>query len=431
MRDEGEGPALLCDNCQKEDETAHVEKRCKDCRQFLCAPCADFHQRSVDTKDHVLLSKDELKGNQPAENASQIKCIRHNEVCNKYYCDTCQEAICLSCTILEHKQHKFVSVEESVSEAKEEVQNLVEDVKTKMETISTGIEAMKTTSEDITRRNEACKSQIDKFFTQLHTEIDAQRQCMVAVTESVARCQKKEVEDLKEVLEVSLSTCQNAVNFVKHALENGDDVQFLNLKSTVTWYLGSLTSVQDKITSDVGHPVRFLKHESSTDQLFEQSIPRLCSVEQVAVCAEKCQAKLSDPVVKVGQKSVIVISCLDEEDRLISSGVGKDLIEPTITGVLVRDVEVTEEEDGRHVVSFVPDQLGTLQFHAKINNCVSPGCSLKADVQWELSDVHGSGYLRADRQLYLNCMSGEGDVGTYSFRLGDTPMTTGIVIREQ
>ena len=431
MRDDDDGPALLCDHCQKEDETAHVEKCCKDCRQFLCALCADFHQRSVDTKDHVLLSKDELKGNQPVENASQIKCSRHNEVCDKYFCDTCQETICLSCTILDHKQHKFVSVEESASKAKEEVQNLVEDVKKRMEKISTGIEAMKTTSEDITRRNETCKSQIERFFTQLYAEIDAKKQCVLAVAESASEYQKNNVDGLKKVLERSLSACQNGVEFAKHTLENEDDVQFLKLKSTVTMHLGNLTSVQDNITSDVGHPVRFLQHGSSDDQLFKRVISRLCSVDEVAPCAEKCQAKLSDPVVKVGQKSVIVISCLDEDGRLISSGVGKDLIEPTITGVLVRDVEIKGKKDGRYVVSFVPDQLGTLQFHAKINGCVSPGCSLKADVQWELSYAHGSGYLRADRQLYLNCMSGEDDVGTYSFRLGDTPMTTGIVIREQ
>ena len=423
---EDEDSVLACDNCRKEGET--VEKSYKDRWQLLCAECTESHQRSVDTKDHVLFSKDELNSNQPDD--TQTKCSKHNKV-SEYFCDTCQETICMSCTILDHKQHKFVSIEESASKAKEEVRNLVEDVKKRMETISTGIETMKTTSEDITRRNETCKSQIEKFFTQHCAEIEAQKQCVLAVAESASEYQKNKVDGLKKVLERSLSACQNGVDFAKHTLENGDDVQFLNLKSTVTMHLGALTPVQDKITSDVGHPVRFLKHESSTDQLFEQLIPLLCSVEEVAVCAEKCQAKLSDPVVKVGKKSVIVISCLDEEDRLISSGVGKDLIEPTITGVLVRDVEVTEKENGRHMVSFVPDQLGTLQFDAKINGCVSPGCSLKADVQWELSYAHGSGYLRADRQLYLNCMSGEGDVGTYSFRCGDTAMSTGIVIREQ
>ena len=423
MRDGDEGPALLCNNCQKEDET--VEKRCEDCMQFLCSPCAEFHQRSFNTKDHILLSKDELKGNEPAENASPIKCSEHNEFV-KFYCDSCQKTICMSCSVLDHKQHEMASVKNSASVAKQEVENLVENVEKRIETISAGIEAATTTREDITAREEACKSQIETFFTQLYAEIDTHKKFMLAVTTSTAENQKNEVEATKETLERSLSTCQDGVNFAKRTLENGDDVQFLNLKSTITSHLGNLTHVQDKITPNAGDPVRFLKGESLS-QLCQRFITAAFTVEEVVVCPEKCQAKLSDSIVKVDKKSVIIISCKDKESRMISSGFGKDLIEPTFTGVQVRDREVTEKEDGSHEISFVPNELGTVQFEAKINARASPGCSLKVDVQWGLSDVHGNGFLRADKQRHIYSMAGEGDVGTYSFRLGDTLMSSGIV----
>ena len=423
MRDDIRAPVLLCDNCQEEDET--VEMRCKDCMQFLCSPCAEFHQRSLDTKNHVLLSKDELKSNGPAENANPIKCSEHNELI-KFYCDSCQKTICMSCSILDHKQHNMMSVKKSALEAKREVENLVEDVKKRIETISVGITAATTTSEDITAREGSCKSQIETFFTQLYAEIDAQKKSMLAVAASTAEKQRKEVEAMKNVLKLGLSTCQNGVKFAKNTLENGDDVQFLNLKSTLTGHLGNLINVQDTITPNVRNPARFLKSES-LDHLCQQLITGTCCVEEVAVCPEKCQAKLSDPIVKVGQDSMINILCKDKEGRMISSGVGKDLIEPTFTGVQVQNVKVTENDAGSHVVSFIPNELGTVQFEAKINGCKSPGCSLNVDVQWELSDVHGNGYLRADKQTHLYSMSGEGDVGTYSFRLGDTPMSSGIV----
>jgi hypothetical protein len=74
----------------------------------------------------------------------------------------------------------------------------------------------------------------------------------------------------------------------------------------------------------------------------------------------------------------------------------------------------------------VVNELGMLQFGAKINGCEAPGCSLQLKGKWELSSVHGCGYLRMDGPL-VNCISGAGDTGSYSFRLGDTPMTSGIV----
>ena len=245
------------------------------------------------------------------------------------------------------------------------LKNLVESVKKRIETISAGIEAASTTSEDIKARKKACKNQIETFFTQLYAEIDAQKKRMLAVAEDAAEYQTNEVETVKEMLELRLSTCQNGVDFAKHTLKNAGDVQFLNLESTITCNLANLTNVQDKIIPNVGNPVRFLKSES-LDQLCQQLVYGTCSVEEVAVCPEKCQAKLSDPMVKVGKKSMINISCKDNEGQIISSGVGRDLVELTFTGVLVQNVEVTENDDGKHVVSFVPNELGTIQFEATV-----------------------------------------------------------------
>ena len=427
MRDDSEGPALLCSNCQKEDET--VEKRCNDCHQFLCSPCAEFHQRTFDTKGHVLLSKDQLKGKKPAENAIPMKCSKHNELI-KFYCDSCQETICMSCSILDHKQHKMVSVNESASEAKNEVQNLAEDVKKRMEKISTGIEAVTTTSKDITAREKACKSQIEMFFAQLHAEIDAQKNYVLTVAESATDYQKNQVEALKKKLELSRSTCQRGVTFAIHTLEDGDDYQLLKLKPHIASQLNSLKHGEDKTTPDIGSPVRFLKDESLA-KLFQEVVKEVCSAEEVTVCPEKCQAKLLDPIVKVGKKSSIIMLCKDKEDRMINSGVGKDLIEPIFTGVRIQESNVSENKDGTHAISFVPGELGTIQFEAKINGYGSPGCSLKVDLQWELSNVHGNGYLGGDKHGQFNSMSGEGDVGTYSFRLGDTSMSSGIVKRQR
>ena len=336
----------------------------------------------------------------------------------------------MSCSILDHKQHKLVSVEESASDAKNEVQNLVEDVKKRMETISAGIEAATTTSEDITVRQEACKSQIEMFFTQLHGEIDAQKNCVLAMAKSATDYQKTQVEALNNKLELSQSICQSGVTFATHTLEDGDDYQLLKLKPHVALQLDSLKHGEDKTSPDIGSPVRFLRDDCLA-KLLQEVVTEVCSAEEVTVCPEKCQAKLLDLMVKVNKKSSIIILCKDKEDRMISSGVGRDLIEPIFTGLLVKKWNVTESKDGSHMISFVASELGTLQFDAKINGYLSPGCSLKIDVQWELSDVHGNGYLRADKHTRLYSMPGEGDVGTYSFRLGDTPMSSGIVKREQ
>ena len=403
-----------------------MEKRCKDCLQFLCAPCVESHQRSRNTKNHVLQSKDELKNNEPAENARPLKCSKHHELI-KYYCNTCQETICMSCTVLEHKPHKVFSLEDSALNAKEEVENLLEKVNERVETISAAIDVAVAESQDTTAGEEACKSQIEAFFAQLQAKIDAEKQKMLALTASAAEHRKNQVEAPKNVLDLALTMCQNGVNFAKRTIENGNDVQLLNIKATITQYLVYLKSMENDIIPKVENPIQFLKNESSIE-LCLQLIRDICSVEEVAVCPEKCEATYLNATVKVGKKSVIVITCKDKEGRIISSGCGKDLIQPTFTGVQVEDIEISGNRDGTYEISFVVNELGMLQFETKINGLAAPACSLEAEVKWELSPANGSECLRMNGEMVMiKCLSEEGDVKKYCFRLGDTPMTTGIV----
>jgi hypothetical protein len=300
----------------------------------------------------------------------------------------------------------------------------LEKVNERVETISAGIDVAVAQSQDITAREEACKTQIEAFFAQLQAKIDAEKQKMLAKTASTAEYRRNQVKAPKKVLDLMLSMCHGA-NFAKRTLENGNDVQLLNIKPTITQYLVNLKTMEDEFTPKVGNPVRFLKSESSIE-LCLQLIRDICSVEEVAVCPAKCEAKFIDPTLKVGKKSVIVVTCKDKDGWIITSGCEKDQIQPTFTGVQAQDIEISENQDGTHEISFVVNELGTLQFEAKIDGVVAPGCSLEAEVKWELSDVHGSGNLRMNGQM-VNCLSGEGDVGKYCFRLGDTPLTTGIV----
>ncbi|XP_028399229.1 tripartite motif-containing protein 45-like isoform X3 [Dendronephthya gigantea] len=421
LTENSDAPALVCDNCGDQQQT--VEKRCKDCLQFLCNPCAESHQRSGDTRSHFLLSKDKLKDNKPAENARAVKCSVHRNELIKFYCHTCKMIICISCTVLEHKEHKIKSVEESAGKAKDEVKNLVRKVEKRMETISAGIQRAVEKKEDIEDRENACNVQIEAYFAQLHKEIEAQKLNLMLISASASDNQKKQVEASKKELDLALSTCQNGVNFATHTLENSSDVQLLGIKQNITLHLSNLmTDIQDEVAQNVGNPVRLLMQETPISLLCEQ----LITVEEVKVCAERCEAKLTDPLLKVGKKSVIIITSKDNDGRIISSSCGDDLIEPNFSGVSLQNVQNTGNSDGTHQISFVVKELGTLHFGAKINGCLAPGCSVNADVNWEMDYKHGCGYLRMSNGQIFNCMSGEGDVGRFCFRLGDTPMTAGV-----
>ena len=153
-------------------------------------------------------------------------------------------------------------------------------------------------------------------------------------------------------------------------------------------------------------------------------ITESCCVEEVATCPENCTANLKElgSFLQVGEKSVVKVLCKDKDSRSIKSGGGRDQIESFFHGVEVSNVKLTENEDGSHDVTFVVNELGTLYFVATINGNLAPGCSLKEDVKWKISDAHGCGWIVSGGYR----MSGEGDVGKYCYRLGNSAMVSGI-----
>jgi hypothetical protein len=58
--------------------------------------------------------------------------------------------------VLEHKSHNVVSLYDSASDAKEEVEKLLKKVNERVDTISAGIGVAVAKSQDITSREESC-----------------------------------------------------------------------------------------------------------------------------------------------------------------------------------------------------------------------------------------------------------------------------------
>ena len=423
LRDDTESTAISCDNC---DEVGSVETRCRDCLTFLCHPCTEFHKRSCDTKAHVLLSKDELKSNKPSDNAKVMKCKQHTEKVVELYCKTCQMTICVVCSVLDHKQHDFSSLKESTGEAKDEVNNLLKEVKTRGDSLSKGLANVKETTEDINARRQKSIGEINKVFTEIEREIETKKQNLIKTTNSLANSQENQLQSIYKTLEVAQSTCNDGIIFAEQALKNGNDVQILEMKQTITQRLGNLKDVQDDVNPSVGNPIRFLNDLSLMD--IGKVITESCCVEEVATCPENCTANLKElgSFLQVGEKSVVNILCKDKDGRSIKSGGGRDRVEAFFHGVEVSDVKVNKNEDGSHDVAFVVNELGTLYFEATINGSLAPGCSLKEDVKWKISDAHGCGMIVIGENCVGYRMIGEGDVGKYCYRLGNSAMVSGI-----
>ena len=104
-----------CDDCDEDDP---VVSFCPDCNSFLCHSCNEFHKRSKMFGNHGVVPLTELRSSKDTS-AIQAKvkiplCMEHDYEL-KHYCETCDELVCLYCTVKKHNGHDHDTVKKMAS----------------------------------------------------------------------------------------------------------------------------------------------------------------------------------------------------------------------------------------------------------------------------------------------------------------------------
>ena len=104
---------------------------CLDCKEnTMCKTAAQFHTRNKASRDHQVVSLEELEANPQLASVSLI-CQKHNDNF-RFFDEKCGHAVCRECVALEHFGHLCLPLAEAASEYGNEVKDLIK--KTNVET---------------------------------------------------------------------------------------------------------------------------------------------------------------------------------------------------------------------------------------------------------------------------------------------------------
>ncbi|KAL8582688.1 hypothetical protein ACOMHN_053282 [Nucella lapillus] len=97
--------------------------KCLDCDKFLCRACVELHSTTKVTQDHSLID---------VEGQKDIECKAHPEETVRFYCERCEECICVVCTFQEHKDHEVCSFNDGFAKHKVTLESLLTKSKARL-----------------------------------------------------------------------------------------------------------------------------------------------------------------------------------------------------------------------------------------------------------------------------------------------------------
>ena len=102
---------IHCGNCSSKNR---LLKYCKECMEYLCDPCAYYHENTKLTRAHSLIPLDIFEESLITHGENRaVFCSAHEDNIVEEYCRSCEETICRGCEV--HQEHNAVSVAEAFS----------------------------------------------------------------------------------------------------------------------------------------------------------------------------------------------------------------------------------------------------------------------------------------------------------------------------
>ena len=230
-----------CGSCEDGKATGY----CNDCGDFLCDRCQTAHKFVKYTRQHKLISLDELKAQVtslvPPKKAVP-HCPKHSRNDLKIYCDTCSTVICMDCTIRLHKDHNYDLVADVLTKHKEELVSSLKPVKEKLDSVQRALKDFDTRAKEIHDQKATIEANIHKEIDKQHRLLDQRRAELVGELEMLTQQKLKDLaaqRDQVEITQVKLTSC---LEYAEGGLKTGTDGDVLEMKSSVVKRVEQITT---------------------------------------------------------------------------------------------------------------------------------------------------------------------------------------------
>ena len=254
---------LECDNCESGDPPVN---RCNTCCHFLCEFCTQAHRRGRGTSSHGVVSIEEAKKMGPVAVTKPSLCNEHDGELLKLFCETCEEAICRDCTIVKHREHHYTFVKDAFAKNKKSVVEILSKTKGQAGSLKKAIDGISEMRRSVDLNADQTVQEVLNCFLKLSARLNARCEELIHDVEEIKKVKQKSLEIQQEELEAALGSVQSSVEFTEKALENGSEVEILNMRKQMSSRLEELNSLKWQLEPRVHDIFKFL----AEDQLLEK-----------------------------------------------------------------------------------------------------------------------------------------------------------------
>ena len=350
---------VLCTKCNKNRPATSY---CCDCGKYICASCTTVHSDWDDFAEHEVVALEQLESKVKQLDSLKkvtLYCSLHKGKELELYCETCEELICLLCTVKKHKDHQYDLVNDTFEKHKAEMVASLDPIENQLGVVVKELEQIEQRSADVNDQRVATKVEIQKIVRQLHEMLEASKTELMDKVDEYANQKVKNLAAQKDEVETVHTQLVSCLSFVRESLRTGSQGEVMKIKKTVMKQIKEMT---DNFKPDKLSPCEAANLKFVPSPKLAEACQHFGDVHAKMVSPKKCHATGLE-LAKVGERATAVIHIVEEafaepvemKCELVLSTTGKK------TKCSVKNVEASKYEIG-----YQPTSRGRHQLHVKV-----------------------------------------------------------------
>ena len=350
---EGEAE-VKCDECLREDP---VVGYCPDCTLFLCHVCNEYHKRSNKFRDHGIVPLTELRSKKDVIIQPKPKAMicKEHDIELLFYCETCDQLVCMYCTVKDHNGHNHDTVKKMVDKHRQELKKVTAPVEEMIRGLSDTHDNIEKMRKKIRQQGDEVNKKIDQCYDGVIQKLMEQKeQLKQQVHDTVSQKVKAVTTQLEEVKYAQAEVL--SMKELNDAVEKSSDQEVLSVKKQVIYHVQQITEKCKKVNFP---PVQHATMEFvSTNEAVPQ-FGLFCSVDPL-----NCEVVEVPKYSIIGKKTEFTI--ITKHDKGDCCSRGGSQVSVQLGGVSDTPI-VRDNNDGSYIASFIPQKVGEVKLSVIIN----------------------------------------------------------------
>ena len=283
------------------------------------------------------------------------------------YCETCEELICLHCTVNKHCQpeHKYNLIGDTFEKHKAVITASLELVEKQLGVASEALEQFGLRSLELDELEVAMEADIGQEIRKLQEILEVRKAELVGRMKQLIQTKRKHLAAQKNEVETVHAQQASCVSFVKESLRTWSQGEVMKVKKAV---VKQITEMSDNFKPDMLSPCEQANIKFTPSPELTRACYQFGDVYEQKVSPERCYATGRGlEVARVGEQATAVLHVVDQKGKAFIAPVvtlGSELVSKSSGDKI--DCIMKKAEVNRYGISYQATSRGVYQLQVKV-----------------------------------------------------------------